>query len=357
MSMQDYNIDSHKLHLHPERVAQWQNGETVYPLYMEFSPSGACNHRCVFCTMDFMGYRPRFLDTELTCARLRECGELGVKAVMFAGEGEPLLHKDIAVLAETAKASGIDAAFTTNGVLLAPETARRLLPVTSWIKVSCNAGSARGYAATHRTAASDFDRVMSNMTEAVRIRETEKLSCTLGFQCILLPENSADMPALARRVRDLGADYLVIKPYTHNPQSLANKYGDISYADSEKLAQLLREEERDGFRVIFRHEAMRRWDTKTAPFSRCLALPFWAYVDSGANVWGCLRHLKEDNFHYGNLAERSFREIWTGEERLRKLAWCERELDVSDCHVTCRMELVNMYLWRLRHPEAHDNFI
>lgn len=355
--MSAYGIDGHKLHLHPQRVAAWMNGENIYPVYMEIAPAGACNHRCVFCTMDFMGYKAKFLDTAIMCRRLRECGALGVKAVMFAGEGEPLLHKDVAVLAATAKEAGMDVSFTTNAVLLGPETARRLLPVSSWIKVSCNAGAPETYAAIHRTAAGDFEKVMGNMETAARIRQQEGHACTLGLQCILLPENAAHMPALARRARDLGADYLVIKPYTHHPQSPNNVYGDIRYADGEELESALRAEERDDFRIIYRSAAMKRWDSKKARFERCLALPFWSYVDAEANVWACSRHLGDEGFLYGNVTRETFAALWTGEKRRASLADCEKNLNVAQCHVTCRMEAINEYLWRLRHPEAHDNFI
>lgn len=355
--MRNYNIDGHKLHLHPERVAAWMEGKNIYPLYMELSPSGACNHRCIFCTMDFRGYKPHFLNTDVMRLRLRECGQLGVKALMFAGEGEPLLHRDIAVLAETAKAAGIDVSFTTNAVLLSPELSCRLLPVTSWIKVSCNAGSPEKYAAMHRADSRDFTQVMENMAAAASIRAKNGFACTLGFQCLLLPETAGEIPALAARARDLGADYIVIKPYAHNPQSPNNPYGNISYAENRELAERLREEERENFSVVYRSESMRRWDCKKASFSCCHALPFWTYIDSEANVWGCLRHFTEDSFHYGNLVDQTFAEIWNGEKRLTGITYCEKNLDISYCHVNCRMEVINEYLWRLRHPQAHDNFI
>ncbi len=37
--MDKYRIDSQKLMFHVPRINDWLNGETIYPLYMEASPS------------------------------------------------------------------------------------------------------------------------------------------------------------------------------------------------------------------------------------------------------------------------------------------------------------------------------
>ncbi len=357
MGADQYNIDGHKLHLHPERVAQWLQNKPVVPLYIEISPSGTCNHRCVFCSMDFMGYRKRFLDSEMLLNRLRECAGSGLRSLMFAGEGEPLLHKDICAFAEAAHGVGIDVAFTTNGVLLDKKRAERLLAVSSWIKISCNGASPEDYARVHRTKAEDFEQVMRNVAGAAKLRSTNGDTCAIGLQCILLPDQAANMPALARRAREAGADYLVIKPYSQHPLSHNCVYADIQYDGYADLAEALAKEENENFKVIFRNEAMSRWDSKKADFDCCLALPFWAFVDSGANIWGCSRHLNDENFYYGNLADKSFAEIWASAERQAKIRACQENMDISKCHVTCRMEAVNNYLWRLIHPASHDNFI
>ena len=90
-----FNIDTHKLNYHIGRVNDWIQKKVVYPIYVEITPAGACNHRCTFCAVDYIGYKTVLLETQLLMDRLAEMGRLGVKSVMFAGEGEPLLHKDL----------------------------------------------------------------------------------------------------------------------------------------------------------------------------------------------------------------------------------------------------------------------
>lgn len=352
-----YRIDSHKLNHHPERLAAWRAGELIYPIYMEISPVGSCNHRCSFCGLDFMGYKPRRLDTVLLKERLAELGRLGLRSAMFAGEGEPFLHKDMAEITLHAKKSGVDVAFTTNGVLLKPAIAERILAATSWIKVSFNAGTPETYAKIHGTQAQDFQTTVDNLSRAVEIRRSQGADCTLGMQILLLPDNEKEVPVLARLARDIGLDYLVFKPYSQHPQSITKAYDGIRYGDYAALAEELAGCNTDTFSVIFRHNAMQVWDRGDKGYRRCLGLPFWSYIDAGGGVWGCSVYLGDERFLYGNINEQTFQEIWEGERRRVSLAWVENELDPASCRVNCRMDPVNRFLWELRNPPAHVNFI
>ena len=152
-----FKIDSHKLMYHVKRVSSWLDGKQIYPIYMEISPSGTCNHRCVFCSMDFMGYKKRYIDHEILMKRITEFSALGVKSIMYAGEGEPFLNKDTPEIILHTKRSGIDVGITTNGVLLRPSVTDMILNSVEWIKISLNAGTAETYAKIHGTNEKDFE--------------------------------------------------------------------------------------------------------------------------------------------------------------------------------------------------------
>ena len=355
--MDRFRIDSHKLQYHVARVHDWLLGKNVYPIYIEVGPSGACNHRCRFCALDFMKYERRFLDWGMFKARLEEMGRLGVESMMHAGEGEPLLHPNLAEMVQVGKSSGIDQAVTTNGVLFTPDKAQGILPHAEWVRISLDAASRDVYAYLHRTRPEDFDRVIENLTQATRIRRANGWRCALGIQMLLLPENRHEAKTLAAIARDIGVDYLVVKPYSQHPLGISREYQDISYQEDLALEDDLGELNTPEFHVVFRVRAMRKWDSATRPYARCHALAFWTYIDAGGSVWGCSNFLGDERFRLGNLYEESFQDIWEGERRRGVLEWVQNELDPHQCRVNCRMDEVNRYLWDLKNPPDHANFL
>ena len=355
--MDKYRIDSHKLIYHVPRVNDWLNEKNIYPIYMEVSPSGACNHRCLYCGLDFMGYKPDYLKAEILKERLSELGTLGIKSIMYAGEGEPFLHPEMVSIIEHTRGSGIDVALTTNGVLLRKEIVEHVLSNTEWIKVSINGGTRETYAEIHQSKPDDFDKVIENLRFAAEIKKNKGYNCVLGMQLVLLPENHNEVVSLAKLARDIGMNYLVIKPYSQHPQSKTNKYGTIKYSEFDYLSEELNKINSDSFGVVFRSNAMEKWDNNHRDYKHCLALPFWSYIDAGGNVWGCSIYLGDDRFKYGNIYERSFKDIWESEARQNSLRWVEEELDVNRCRVNCRMDEINRYLWDLKNLPEHVNFV
>ena len=139
-------MDSHKLIYHPQRVAMWQRGENIYPIEVEISPSGACNHRCIFCAVDYIGYQPDFLDKDVILHNMQIMGQKGLKSVICSGEGEPLLNTELPDIATGIKSYGIDVAMSSNGVLFTKEMADYCLDACTWIRFSVARFDGNSYA-------------------------------------------------------------------------------------------------------------------------------------------------------------------------------------------------------------------
>lgn len=351
-----YNIrmDSHKLIYHPDTVARWLAGENIYPIEIEISPSGACNHRCVFCAVDYIGYKPSYLDKKTILRDILQMSKKGLKSVICSGEGEPLLNKDMPDIANEINKYGVDVAMSTNGVLFTKERAEECLSAFTWIRFSMASIKEEVYDQIQRGNAGDLERVKSNILEAVRIKMDKKLKTTLGVQCLLLPENMAQLPEMAKQLREIGVDYLTVKPYSQHLHS--ENVFQIDYNEMLELEEELKGYMTENFAVYFRANAMRKMHNQKC-YKQCYGLPFMTHIDAQGNVWPCVAHIGPKEFCYGNIYEQTFEEIWEGNIR-RKIIEQLNALDVNKvCREACRLDEINKYLNELKHPGEHVNFI
>jgi radical SAM protein with 4Fe4S-binding SPASM domain len=324
---------------------------------VEISPVGACNHRCTFCAVDYIGYQNVRWETKLLKSRLEEMGKLGIKSIMYAGEGEPTLHKDIGEIVEHTKKSGIDASLTTNFTMTDDKNLEKIIEFASWVKISINAGTKETYSKIHRTKEADFEKVIHNMKLSVKIKNKYNFKCTLGAQMLLLPENKDEAITLAKLAKDIGLDYIVIKPYSQHKFSETKAYKDVDYNPMLKLEDELKKLNCDSFNVVFRSNTMKKLESGHS-YKKCYSTPyFWAHLMADGDLYGCSAYLQQSKFCYGNLKENDFKTVWEGEKRLKSITYVKEKLDISGCRQNCRMDEVNGYLWRLKNPQDHDNFI
>lgn len=333
-------IDGQKLWLHPDRLTKALDGQPVVPIYVEISPTGRCNHRCIFCAVDFARGHDE-LDLRATELAIREMGALGVKSIMFGGDGEPFLHKGLINMVEMAKISGIDVAITTNGSIM-PEDWYRFTDACSWIKFSVDAATEDTYKKVHR-GGSLLD-ALYGIKVAVDARRNG--SCKLGAQMLLLEENVREAAAFTHQMHKLGMDYVVLKPWSKHPRTVS----DFSVNTENVLYKVHTEDFCKEIEVIFRTHQF--WPSET---QKCRALPFWAYIRANGDVECCSIRAEEDRVA-GNIYRSNMRDIIYGLRRSKYIHWIEDQ-DCCSERPNCRMARVNEYMDRLCTVHEHENFI
>lgn len=349
----NFDVDSHKLIYHPERISEWLKKGDCFPIYLEAGLTNACNNRCVFCALDFLKKEGEYIDKKVMIESFKNISESGVKSIMFAGEGEPLLHKEINLLVQKAKEVELDIAITTNGTLFNDDKIRNCLPNLSWIRFSIDSGSPENYSAVHGTSSKNFYEVIKNIEKSVDFKNKNNLDTTIGTQFLVTTKNIGEASKLAKILKNICADNLQIKPYSHHPHSKNDLVVDNKIYNS--LEKELTEFDSQHFKIIFRKKTIERIK-EGINYPECYGSSFFSLIDSKGNVLPCNLFYNNEEFTYGNLYKNSFQEIWEGKKRkeiLEKL----KKVGTKDCRMGCRLDPINRYLHRLKNPELHDKFI
>ena len=351
---ENIRMDSHKLIYHPETVSQWLKGENIYPIEIEIGLTNACNHRCIFCAVDYTGYKPDRLDSQILLKNLEQLAPRGVKSIIYAGEGEPLLHKEAPNIVNKTKKLGIDVAMSTNGVLLTSEISRECLKSLTWIRFSVAGITDATYDKIQQGREGDLSRVLSNMDAAVRVKHEQKLHTTLGVQLLLLPDNKDEIVQMGRELRNIGVDYFTIKPFSQHPQS--QNILQVDYNEMLELEKEVKELQTDAYKVYFRAHSMQKLECKRC-YKHCWALPFMVYMDAKGNLWPCIVFMGKEELKYGNINENTFVEIWEGNHREKIIDYFMHMDLEKNCRELCRLDEMNRYLNDLKNPGEHVNFI
>jgi cyclic pyranopterin phosphate synthase len=341
-------IDNHKLIYHPKRVSDWLEGKNIYPIYAEISLTSACNHRCMFCAPRFyLNYKPIFMDTQKIKDTILNMSSVGIKAIMFGGEGEPLLHKDFMDIVDYSKSCGIDVALTTNGSLFDKKVAERLLPKLSWVKFSIDAGNSILYSKLHGTSEEQYKTVLDNLSRASFIKRLKKYNVKIGAQSILFKENIDTLCYLAKLLKYLKPDYFVVKPYSRHPKSTNE---ELNNPTKEQIDIFLKsmEQYKEDYKFIYRENAFINLD-KEKTYDICYGQDFIVHIDTLGGVYSCINYIGESDFCYGNIYKDSFENIWKNKKFIKP--------NIDKCRTVCRLDNINRYLWDLKNPINDVNFI
>ena len=286
-------------------------------------------------------------------------GKAGVKSVMFAGEGEPLLHKDLPEFIRTAKSNGIDVSLTTNGTLGNYDFWKDVLPSLTWVRFSVDAGTGDVHSRVHNVPESFFDRTVKGIKQAVEVKKVHGMDVTIGIQFLIIDENMDDIENALKLFSELGVDYISLKPYSLHPQMIKKKetiYTDEVISRIDGAVDEYRK--KTDMKIIFRKEALKKYMEKEKMFQHCCALPFWGYISTNGDFYTCSVFIGDERFKTGNIYENDMEHILFGEKRKQSIKYGEEGLVIKDeCRLNCRMARINEFLDVIENRPEHVNFI
>ncbi|MDI9569373.1 MAG: radical SAM protein [Pseudomonadota bacterium] len=349
----DLILDGHKLAWHRDRVEAWLAGERIAPITIDCALTRRCTYRCVYCYGQLQANDEMKMTRDVIFRFLDDAAAIGVKAVSFVSDGEstcsPYLYEAIG----RGRANGLDMALGTNGYLLQKDRLEEILPALTYIRYNISAADAARYAAIHGCREQCLSKVIEIIKESVRLKRTQQLDVTIGLQMVLMPEFADQIIPLAILGNDLGVDYFVIKHCSDDENGTLG----VDYRKYEDMVDILKEAEdhsTDNYLVKVKWSKIlsggkRRYD-------RCYGPPFIAQFSGSGLVAPCgmLFNSRYKDFHIGNLAEKSFREIWQSDRYWEVMAMIasDRFNPQYHCGTLCLQHKVNEFLWDLRQEGA-----
>lgn len=350
-----YLMDSQKLIWHSERIVDWLNNKRIVPIYIDMGITKTCNIGCRYCYYSVPANRTtQFIPTDRLIAFLRDAAEIGVKAIGFLGDGEPMIHPGVYDAVIAGADAGLDMAISSNGLILKEENLERFLSSLTWIRFNISA-SPEKYKQVMNTHPRSFMKVMNNIKKCVEIKKKYSLNVTLGLQMVLIPQCADDIVSFAKLGKELGVDYAVIKQCSESYNHKLNLKDD----DYERFAPFLREAEAYSdvnYNLIVKWRKISNRGIRN--YKKCYGCEFLPQISGDGKLYNCGNFFGNDSFYMGDISVQSFKDIVFSDKYKEVMEKVKNEVDVHKvCGINCRQNEINEFLWTLKHPPEHINFV
>lgn len=347
------------------RLMKWFKGGKADPEMVQIYPTNKCNLNCIFCTQRLNIYEN---SEEMKRAKwfeiVKKICEMDIEKILISGGGEPLCVPDITMgIMNIVKDHGLEGRMITNGTLWTQNLIKETIEI-GWDNIIFSLDAANPE--THdylRGKKGAFERTIRNIIRFKELKKKMKRSLPfLELTTVLNVYNYKEIPEIVRLSSRLGIETVNVEPLCiNNPETKKLKLTEEQrkffleeiIPKAQKLADSF-DIKTNFSRIIDVKYIERSGDLKNlileSTTNDFLNLPcyepwLWPKIEANGEVWPCSSvSLK------GNVKDRSFKEIWFGEEfnDFRKRIW-NHDLpeDCKNCVLT-HLSINNEIRERLR---------
>lgn len=335
------------------KKTDWSKG-TTNPLVVELDATEACDLACPGCVSeDIIANKGRFSNERLLSLGV-ELKDVGVKALILIGGGEPLMHPVIGEFMSYLGENDVHLGITTNGTLI-----DRYLDIiaefSSWTRISMDAATEETFSRLRpsRHGDSKFNHVVDNMRKLAKVKKGK-----MGFSFLIRTESDgfgiqSNIPEIydaALLARDIGCDYFEVKP----SYSYAGGIDHALVVHSEKRMREARKEINrltalvsDSFKImkaINLEESLNGVKNAQAKnYNRCPVSELRTLI-CPSGVFICPYWRGKEKFRIGDVNNVSFSEMWNGKRRREVMVFADPS---KKCTFHCLRHESNIEILRI----------
>lgn len=340
-----------------DALYHWQRGEYFPPVLAEIAPTGRCNQKCRYCYA-MTRVEKLHMDDDLLMRLPKELEQAGVKAILYQGDGDPLMHKK---LADAINTTDLPQTISTNGVLFTPEFQDKCMDKLNYVRFSVVDSDPKRYALQHGCNEKQHAMLIENLKYAVSHRRDTMLMATVYLE----PYNFDFAYDIVSYFKDLGLDYLVIMEAIYYDQSPIGKRDFTSsmydWIDIDKMKMHINTRLKDdNFEVRFRFpncEMKTGVTPETFIPGFCQGIYFETVIAPNGDVIPCWRAWDKPYMSFGNLHSYSFEEIWKSKARKNVTSFILSNAPEGDVCRICNQYKNNQILQDYRNRTEWANFI
>lgn len=294
------------------------------PPSLQLEVTSACNLRCAMC---LVRYRPPInkiagaMAWPLFAGLVDQLPDL--RTVTLQGLGEPLLSPHLLDMISLLKQRGVRTGFNSNGTLLRPAIAARLVDLgVDWLHISLDAADAETFEAIRDGAT--FQTVVANLAGLVRAkRDAASELPWIRVVFVAMRRNISHLAPLVDLLADIGVDELRVQNLSHDfGDTAGDTDNDTAYAGIRAYAHAEAVTDDDAAQTAFDNARVRAQNrgvrlrlpslepAATGQRPGCTWPWDSAYVTSAGVVQPCCMVMGDDRVSLGRLDEQTFPEIW-----------------------------------------------
>jgi cyclic pyranopterin phosphate synthase len=367
-----------KVLIHNNKIQKFFKTGNVDPITIEVDPSNACNHSCPFCISGhihlskFKGtkfFDRRMMKKEVLTSLVQDIVKMDIQSLSWTGGGEPTQNPHLKeAINFIKKNSNIEMGMFTNGTLLKRfDLFDTLVDSLSWVRVSIDAGKAKTYDELRVTNdKNNFDVMLNNVKKLIQVKKEKNSNIYIGVGFVVTKDNFNEVVDFAKLFKNIDVNYCQFKPEIIQVE----RNGELDKAKEQigsdfwitKVATEL-DKAKEILGKKFECNSYKLEDLIKSPkdygrnYKQCLGSQFQPCVGADGHVYVCTNHRGHKEYSYGNIEDKSFKDIWSDMEKrsciMNKINNTEK---FKNCSQLCKPHESNKILWTMKENQNDEAF-